>query len=275
MNTKIGGGSKIDMTDIEITPLSESEVHVWLASLDRRQSELKFFESFLAEDEIDRASRFHFQKDRERFVTGRGLLRIMLSSYVGIPANEIIFTYGCHGKPGLRRQDSRPAVEFNLAHSAGTAIYAVTRDRPVGVDIESFQPDFPAEEVARNFFSSAELAALQGLPKLLRMEGFFKCWTRKEAFVKALGNGLSCPLSDFDVSLTPGEPARLLNVRWGSDEAHWCMEDIEFTAGYAAAIVFSGPQCRMHVSQWELSSGNEPRAGCTPEYSEQSVQASS
>ena len=249
------------MTGIEVAPLGEDEVHVRIASLECPQSELKYFEKTLAEDEINRANRFHFKKDRERFVAGRGLLRMLLSSYVGIPANEIIFTYGCHGKPGLRRQDSRPAIEFNLAHSAGTAIYALTRDRPVGVDIESFQPDFPVEEVARNFFSSTELAALQNLPKILRMEAFFKCWTRKEAFIKALGDGLSCPLSDFDVSLTPGEPARLLNVRWGSDEAHWSMEDIESLAGYAAAIVFSGPQCRMHVSQWDLNSGTGPRAG--------------
>ena len=103
-----------------------------IASLDRRQSERSFFESILAEDEINRANRFYFQKDRERFIAGRGLLRVILSSYVGVPADEIIFTYGSHGKPGLERQDGQPAIEFNLAHSGGTAIYAITRDRAVG-----------------------------------------------------------------------------------------------------------------------------------------------
>ena len=249
------------MTGIEVAPLGQDEVHVRIASLDRRQSELRFFESILAEDEINRVNRFRFHKDRERFVAGRGLLRVILSPYLGLPANEIIFTYGCHGKPGLRRQDGRPPIEFNLAHSAGTAIYAITRDRPVGIDIELVNPEFPIESVAERFFSKVEVAAFRSLPRDMQRIAFFKCWTRKEAFIKALGDGLSCPLSDFDVSLTPGEPARLLSVRWGSDEAHWSMEDIESVAGYAAAIVFSGPQCRMHITQCDLHSGTE-RIAC-------------
>ena len=96
-----------NMTRIEMAPLGQDEVHVRIASLDHRQSELRFFESILAKDEIERANRFRFQKDRERFVAGRGLLRMILSSYVGVPPGEIIFTYGSHGKPGLRRQDGR------------------------------------------------------------------------------------------------------------------------------------------------------------------------
>ena len=252
------------MTGTEVAPLGQAEVHVRITSLDRRQSDLRFFESILAEDEINRANRFHFKKDRERFVAGRGLLRMILSSYVGTPANEIIFTYGCHGKPGLRRQDGRPAIEFNLAHSAGTAIYAITRDRPVGIDIELVNHEFPIESVAERVFSKVEVAAFRSLPRDMQRTAFFKCWTRKEAFIKALGDGLSCPLSDFDVSLVPGQPAKLLYIRGASEEAsRWYMEDIESVAGYAAAIVFSGSQCRMHVSQWDSNSGNgnEPVVG--------------
>jgi 4'-phosphopantetheinyl transferase len=241
-----------NMRGIEVALLGQDEVHVRIASLDCPQSEMKYFENILAEDEVNRANRFHFKKDRERFVAGRGLLRMILSSYVGMPANEIIFTYGCHGKPGLRRQDSRPAIEFNLAHSAGTAIYAITRGRRVGVDIEVMKYEFPLESVAEHFFSTVEVAALRSLPQHMQRIAFFKCWTRKEAFIKALGDGLSCPFSDFDVSLMPGQPARLLHVRGASEEAsRWYMEDIESVAGYAAAIVFSGSQCRMHVSQWD------------------------
>ena len=249
---------KVNMTGIEVTALRQNEVHVWIASLDRRQSELSFFQSILAQDEIGRADRFHFQKDRERFVAGRGLLRMILSSYLGVPPREIIFTYGSHGKPGLKRQDGQPAVEFNLAHSAGKAIYAMTKDRSVGVDIESIQTAFPVEDVARNFFSSTELSAFRALPITLRTEAFFKCWTRKEAFIKALGDGLSCPLSDFDVSLAPGEPARLLNVGWAPEEtSRWCIADINAVVGCAAAVVFSGSRCRLHVSHWDLNSGTD------------------
>jgi 4'-phosphopantetheinyl transferase len=246
------------MTGIEVAPLGQDEVHVRIASLDCPQSEMKYFENILAEDEINRANRFHFKKDRERFVAGRGLLRMILSSYVGMPANEIIFTYGCHGKPGLRRQDGRPAIEFNLAHSGGTAIYAITRDRPVGVDIEVMKYEFPLESVAEHFFSTVEVAALRSLPQPMQRIAFFKCWTRKEAFIKALGDGLSCPLSDFDVSLTPGEPASLLNIGWAPEEtSRWCIEDINAVAGCAAAVVFSGCRCRLHVSQWDLNSGTD------------------
>jgi 4'-phosphopantetheinyl transferase len=239
-----------------MAPLGRDDVHVRIASLDCRQSELKLFESILAEDEIDRANRFHFHKDRQRFVAARGLLRLILSSYVGVPPGEILFTYGSRGKPGLLRQHGQPSIEFNLAHSHGTAIYAMTQGRSVGVDIESIQADFPVEDVAKNFFSVAELAALQALPNTSRTEAFFKCWTRKEAFVKALGDGLSCPLRDFDVSLAPGEPARLLHVRWGSEEAsRWCMQDIDCVAGCAAAIALSGPQCSVYVSPWDINNG--------------------
>ena len=254
---RFGGITQDNMTDIEVAPLGQDEVHVCIASLDCPQPDMKYFENILADDEIKRANRFHFRKDRERFVARRGLLRMILSSYLGMPANEIIFTYGCHGKPGLRQQDGRPAIEFNLAHSGGTAIYAITRDRRMGVDIEVIKHEFPLEIVAEHFFSMVEVAALRSLPQSMQRMAFFKCWTRKEAFIKALGDGLSFPLSNFDVSLMPGQPARLLHVRGSSEEAsRWYMEDIDSIAGSAAAIVFSGPQCRMHINQMGLKSGN-------------------
>ncbi len=246
------------MTGIEVAPLGQDDVHVQIASLDCRQSERSLFESILAEDEIDRANRFYFHKDRERFIAGRGMLRLILSSYVGVPPGEIIFTYGRRGKPELRRQDGQPAIEFNLAHSEGTAIFAITQDRAVGIDIESVKYEFPVESVAERFFSEVEVAALRSLPEQVQTIAFFKCWTRKEAFIKALGDGLSCPLRDFDVSLAPDKPARLLHVRWASEEAsRWCMEDIDSIPGFAAALVISGPECRMHIGQWDLNSGTE------------------
>ena len=241
-----------------MAPLGQDEVHVCIASLDRPQSDMKYFENILADDEINRASRFHFHRDRERFIAGRGLLRVILSSYMGASPGEIIFTYGKRGKPALQPQVGGPAIEFNLAHTHEMAIYAVTQDQPVGVDIEFIQADFPVEAVATKFFSVAELSTLQALPRKLRVEAFFKCWTRKEAFIKALGDGLSCPLADFDVSLTPGEAAKLLHVGWAPEEtSRWCIEDINAGAGCAAAVVFSGSLRRLHVSHWDLNRGTD------------------
>jgi 4'-phosphopantetheinyl transferase len=258
MNTTIAAASKIPMIGIEVGPLREDEVHVWIASLDRRQSELSFFESILAEDEINRADRFHFHKDRDRFVAARGLLRMVLSCYVGVPPGEILFTYGAHGKPRLSQQHSRMGIQFNLAHSDGKAIYAITLNREVGVDIESIKYEIPFKDIAEHFFSGAELTALRDLPQEMQRIAFYKCWTRKEAFIKALGDGLSCPLADFDVSVMPGEPAKLLNVRWAPEEAsRWFMKDIDAVPGFSAALVFSGSHCRMHVSQWHLNSGTD------------------
>jgi 4'-phosphopantetheinyl transferase len=254
------------MIGIEAAPLGKNDVYVRIASLDRGPSELRFLESILAEDEINRAKRFYFQKDRERFIAGRGLLRVILSSYVGMPPDDISFTYGSNGKPGLQRQDGQPAIEFNLAHSGGTAIFAITQDRAVGIDIESVKYEFPVESVAERFFSKVEVAALRSLPEQVKKIAFFKCWTRKEAFIKAIGHGLSFTLLDFDVSLMPGQPARLLHVRGVSEEAsHWCMEDIDSVTGSAAAIVFSGPQCRMHVSPVELKQRKGTFEACIEE----------
>jgi 4'-phosphopantetheinyl transferase len=243
------------MTGIELVSLGQDDVHVRIASLDHRQSELRFFESILANDEIDRANRFHFQKHRERFIAGRGLLRVILSLYIGVPPGEIVFAYGSYGKPALRRRNDQPAIEFNLAHSDATAIYAITSGRPVGVDLELITNKFSPETVAEHFFSTTELVTLRGLPEDMQRVAFFQCWTRKEAFIKALGDGLSCPLRDFDVSLAPGEPARLLHVGWAPEEtSRWCMEDIDAVPGFSAAIVLAGSQCQMHVSRWSLSS---------------------
>jgi len=231
--------------------LGVNEVHVCIAYLDRPESEVRFFESLLAADETQRAKRFYFQKDRERFVVGRGLLRTILSSYLQLPPDEILFAYGAHGKPTVKQKAGQSGIEFNLAHSAGWGIYAITQDRPVGVDVEFIQRDFPGENVAEHFFSPRETASLRALPKDRQTAAFFSCWSRKEAFIKALGLGLSCPLGDFDVSLAPGEPARLLYVKWDPHEvSRWFMEEIDRVPGCAAAVVVAGTTCRLVVSEW-------------------------
>lgn len=227
------------------------DVHLWIASLNRPGAEVAALRRTLTSDELERAGRFHFKNDRDYFIVARGLLRAILARYLKKKPGEIRFDYGSHGKPELRVKNGKPPLRFNLAHSRDYAIYAVARSRAVGVDIEFIRPEFAKEEIAERFFSGAEVGALRVLPEKLQATGFFNCWTRKEAFLKALGDGLSRPLDEFDVSLAPDQPARLLRVGWNSSEAsRWFLESLEPVRGYVAAVAVEGPRYRMMTISW-------------------------
>jgi 4'-phosphopantetheinyl transferase len=157
-------------------------------------------EQMLSHDEIARAERFHFERDRRRFVVGRGLLRAILGRYMGIESERLRFRYGEYGKPYLAEEYGGKALQFNVAHSQDMALYAIARDREVGVDIEYIRPFPNLMQIAEQFFSARENIALQAVPEHLKDEAFFTCWTRKEAYIKARGDGLSLPLDRFDVS---------------------------------------------------------------------------
>lgn len=221
--------------------LRADEVHVWRAPLDLPQERLESLRGALAQDERGRASRFHFERDRRRFVAGRGLLREILSRYVGLSPDGLRFGYTPYGKPYLADECGGGWLRFNVSHSGGLALYAVTRGRELGIDIEQVRADIEHEEIAERFFSGQEVAALKALPAGLRREAFFLCWTRKEAYIKGIGEGLSLPLDSFDVSLTPGEPASLLAVRGDAREAaRWTLTDLDPGPGYCAALAAEG-----------------------------------
>lgn len=200
-------------TDWDTAPpdftLSDGEIAIWRASLDCETAALLNLEALLSPDEISRADRFHFPRDRARFVAGRGILRTLLGAYLKREPQGLIFTYGPQGKPELGR-DQGNSLRFNLSHKDGIGVYAFARQRHLGIDVEVIAADFPGEDIARRFFSPGELQKLAGLPPDLRAEAFFLGWTRKEAYVKAQGQGLHIKLDSFDVTLTPGEPARFL-----------------------------------------------------------------
>lgn len=169
------------------------------------------------------------------------MLRELLGRYLLVNPCELRFTYNRYGKPALDRKLHAERLSFNLAHSGGLALYAFTRDGEVGIDIEQLRDDLGSEEIARQFFSVEEITALTALPEHLRTEGFFNCWTRKEAYIKAQGEGLSLSLQSFDVSLTPGEAALLLATRDDPQEAsRWSMRALLPGEGYAAALVVEG-----------------------------------
>jgi 4'-phosphopantetheinyl transferase len=182
----------------------------------------------LSDDERERAARFRFDRDRNRFVVCRGNLRELLGERLGVAPADVEFGYGANGKPETR------GVEFNVSHSDSRALIAISRARVVGVDLERMNRAFMHEQIPERFFSPGEVRALRALPEAEQVEAFFHCWTRKEAYVKARGVGLSLALDSFDVSLAPGEPARFLRGVEG-----WEIESVNAGEGYAAAVVAS------------------------------------
>ncbi len=231
--------------------LPSNSVHVWRASLEVSVSHLQALKDTLAADECARAERFYFQEHRERFIAGRGLLRNILSRYLDREPGQLRFSYNSYGKPALIEETGVEGLRFNLSHSHDMALYAVTRGREIGVDIERFRPDVEAEKLAERFFSPREAAVLRTLPERLRPEGFFNCWTRKEAYIKAEGEGMAIPLSSFDVSLTPGEPAALLRSQKDPREvSRWSMQALDPKPGYAAALAVKGHDWELKCWQW-------------------------
>lgn len=229
--------------------LGADEVHLWHASLDDHGADE--LEPLLSADEISRASQFHFAKDRKHYVVARGLLRKLLGAYVGVGAGDLSFAYAQKGKPRLA-ESLASLVQFNLAHSHGKAIYAFSVGREVGVDLEFMRADFAGDKIAERFFSPTEVTTLATVSTELRQRAFFDCWTRKEAYLKARGEGLSLPLDEFDVAFAPGEAAALLgNRKEPADVARWTMQSVPAPDGFAAALVVEGQDWRLRTFRVE------------------------
>ncbi len=213
--------------------LGNQEVHVWHTSLEAADSSLAGLRDLLSPDEAERAARFRFDKHRAQFTLTRGSLRLLLSSYLQLPPGEISFAYSDHGKPSLAGNVDDQQLDFNLSHTEGMAIFAFTRGRRIGVDIENLRSDFRVDEIAERFFSPAERAGLSDIPPSQRHEIFFRIWTQKEAYIKALGEGLSHPLHQFDVSL--GDAALVATRPDGLEARRWRLQSLNIAPGFAAA----------------------------------------
>lgn len=245
----------VDRNDLpdSFPTLDADEVHIWHVNLqDHAAGRLR---CFLTADELSRAHRFHFAKDRDHYIVARGLLRRLLGAYLGASPADLRFAYGEQGKPALEGS-RQSALSFNLAHSHARAIYAFSRARELGIDLEFIREDLADDRIAERFFSRREVGELQAVPVELRREAFFNCWTRKEAYIKARGEGLSMSLDAFDVSLAPGEPAALLNNHADeTDVARWEMRSIPVAAGYVAALVVEGHDWNLKTFSLEGSGG--------------------
>ncbi len=235
--------------------LRRDAVYVWRTVTEGPDFRLAALYDVLAPDERARADRFRFDGDRRRFTVARGVLRSILARYLDVEPAAIGFRYGVHGKPSLARAAAGRDVRFNLSHSHGLALHAFAIGREVGVDVERVRPGTDVMGVARHSFSPAEVEALTSLPPGQQREGFFNCWTRKEAFIKAHGEGIALGLSRFDVTLRPGEPAALLRFEGDPAEvARWSMCALDAGEGYKAALAVEG-------KGWDLKCWDYPDDG--------------
>jgi 4'-phosphopantetheinyl transferase len=228
-------------------PPRADEVQVWRVALDRPLAAPTELAAVLAPDERARADRFCRDEDRARFVVARALLRLILGLHMGADPASLAFRTGPHGKPAL----AGPAggtLRFNVAHAGGLALCALAPGREVGVDLEPVRPVDDADALLRRLAAPAEAAAYAALPPAARRSAFFRWWTRKEAFLKATGEGLSRPLTSFEVSLRPDEPARLIRVAGDPAEtARWRLRALAPAPGYVGALAAEGYAWRPRV----------------------------
>lgn len=225
--------------------LAAGEVHTWRVPLDVPDAARRHLVGLLSDDERERAARFHHERDGAAFIAAHGALRLILGRYLHLDPAALRFRASAHGKPSLDGL-AGTTLTFNLSHSHRLALIAVSTGREVGVDVEWMRADLADMRVAERFFSAHEVGVLRSLPAADRVRGFFNCWTRKEAYIKARGEGLSMPLHEFDVTLAPGEPARLLSTRADPcDAARWALAALEPGDGYAAAVAAEGQGWRL------------------------------
>ncbi len=240
--------------------LAPAEVHAWRAWLDLPPEELACLAASLSKDERERARRFRLERHRQRFVAAHGALRAILALYLGCPAAAVRFDLGPRGKPLLLDPAGAVDLRFNMAHSEDLALCVVARNAEVGVDVEAIRPVTDADKIAARHFSPREQAVLRKLPAGERQEAFFLGWTRKEAYLKALGDGLARPLSGFSVALRPGEPAQLLDVEGQPQEAaRWSIVTLHPAPGYVAAMTVEGKP--RGIAQWTWVPGGPQPGG--------------
>lgn len=231
--------------------LNFNEVHVWRASLDLPDAQIDNLKSTLCSEEIKRSEKYHFRKDQKHFIAARGILRNILARYMETKPEKIVLSYSPHGKPFLSGPSMNKELSFNLAHARDFALYAVTFKRRVGVDLEYPRQEFQWEEIVERFFSSREQDALWALPEKDRCRAFYTYWTRKEAFLKAKGVGLTTDLKKVNVALKPERSVYLLKSDYASEKADcWVLHDLHPGFGYVGALAVEGEIICVKYRQW-------------------------
>jgi 4'-phosphopantetheinyl transferase len=220
--------------------LPENDVHIWLADLELSGEKLEYFKLILSSDESIRASKFHFEKDRKRYAIARGALRIILSKYLNIPEKDIHISNTKFGRPYVDEKHEITWLNFNLSHSNMLAIYAVTRSRDIGIDIEYVRQMEDANGIVQRFFSEEEISLFNSMPEDGKTWAFFKLWTRKEAYIKALGLGLQMPLNEFTAVSTLEEEQFLLEN--SNAKKNYLIKSLSLNPDYAGALAIESDE---------------------------------
>jgi 4'-phosphopantetheinyl transferase len=243
----------------DVLRLGNGQILVWTTALDSAaEARHEQLAGLLSRDENHRVLRLHFERDRKRFIVCRGVLREILGTYLETDPAKLVFSYGPQGKPYLKIPNERP-LHFNVAHSLGWAIYALGFGE-IGVDLELMRPIPEMQALVDQCFSAGEVSAFYSIPAALRLRAFFSCWTRKEAYVKACGDGLSIPLDQFDVSVDPGLPPCLVSVR-GTPGAHlpWTLFSFDLWTDAVAALVCPRHNKPLLCGSWPYQSGSREK----------------
>jgi len=227
-------------------PALDDDIHVWAVRLDDATVDLDYGHDLLSSEERERAARFKFERDRRRYRLAHIALHDILSRYVPMDPARLSFDVGANGKPRLPQALASRGVEFNLSHSNEMALLAVCHKREIGVDIEYVKEDFEFQEVAARFFTVREVTAMRGLPARLQRQAFFKCWTSKEAFLKAKGTGLSGALDEVEIALTAAEQVRIT-----ADVPGWSLSELDPIDGYEGALVIANAPVPICYFLWE------------------------
>jgi 4'-phosphopantetheinyl transferase len=239
------------LSSIGSQKISSGTVHLWQFDIALPREQADRYRGILSPDENQRADRFHFDRDRIRFIAARAAMRSILAGYLNVTPGKITFSYAANGKPELAGECNESGLKFNLSHSRDRALLGVVSNACIGVDIEYINQEFTTDEIAQRFFAPGEVARLRAMHATERAAAFFSCWTRKEAYIKAVGQGLSLPLDSFEVAFGPGVKPSLLSVEASPDEAgRWSMYSIPAAEGYAAAIILEGKDHKLEYREW-------------------------
>lgn len=236
--SKVYHHNGMNSTQEKCITLPPNTIHFWYCRFDLDNFRLPYYNTLLSNDEKRKADKFKFLVDQQKYVTFRGILRILLSRYLDKNPEEILFKYGAFGKPDVK---TNTALRFNISHSGNMAVFGFVQNYAIGVDIEKIKQDFDPLDLAKSFFSEEEINALSQAKDSVMFQAFYRCWTRKESFIKAVGEGLSYPLDSFAVTMDNDHRAKFLKIDNDQDsKSNWQLHSFVPTQDYIAAITTKG-----------------------------------